>query len=149
DRLAGLSLCTLLAFPAGFPQSSGTELGDRVRANIFADLLNRFVGADELALRRRVDPVKTRRDGRRTRDAHVYFFRAGVADHAHDLFAGSAAHNGIVNQDNTFSFEHAAHRIQLELYSEVAHRLRRLDEGASHVVIADQAKAEWHAAFGG
>ena len=39
-------------------------------------------------------------------------------------------------------------RVQFQLYTEVAHALAGLDESASNVVIADQAKAEWDAALG-
>ena len=40
-----------------------------------------------------------------------------------------------------------AHRIQLELHAEVAHPLLRLDEGAAHVVVADQSKLDRDAAL--
>ena len=30
----------------------------------------------------------------------MHFFRAGVADHADDLLAGGAAHDGVVDKDN-------------------------------------------------
>ena len=36
-------------------------------------------------LRRSIHSVVARRNRRRTRDAHVHFFRAGIAHHAHDL----------------------------------------------------------------
>ena len=79
----------------------------------------------------------------------MHFFRACVADHAHDLAAGGAAHDGVVDQHHALAFEQSAHRIQLQLHSEVAHALPRLDERAADVVIADQAEAERNAALGG
>ncbi len=72
----------------------------------------------------------------------MHFFRSRAAHHAHDLAAGGAAHDGIVDQNDAFAFQQAAHRVQLEFHAEVAHALFRLNEGAPDVMIADQAEAE-------
>ena len=79
----------------------------------------------------------------------MHFFRAGVANHAHDLPAGGAAHDRIVDQHHALAFEQRAHRIQLQLHAEVAHALAGLDEGAPDVVVADQGEAKRNAALGG
>ena len=76
-------------------------------------------------------------------------FRPRVAHHADDLAAGGAAHDGVVDQHHPLALEQGADRIELELHSEVANTLARLDEGAPHIVIADQAEAKRNAAFGG
>ena len=52
------------------------------------------------------------------------------------------ADDGVVDQNDALAFQQIAHRIQLEPHAEVAHALLRLDEGAAHIVIADQAEAE-------
>ena len=77
----------------------------------------------------------------------MHLARSRIAHHADDFAAGSAAHDGIVDQDDPLAFQQTAHRIQLQLHSEVAHRLFWLDEGAAHVVIANQTKAEGNAAL--
>ena len=74
---------------------------------------------------------------------------AGFAHHAHDLAAGGAADDGIVDQDDALAFEQRAHGIELELHAEIADGLLRLDERAADVVIADQAHAERQAGFEG
>ncbi len=74
-------------------------------------------------------------------------FAPAVAHHADNLAAGGAAHDGIVDQHNALAFQNVAHGIQLELHAEVAHALLRLDEGASDVVIADQAELQRDAAL--
>ena len=67
---------------------------------------------------------------------------AGGAHHLHDLAAGRAAHDRIVDQHHALAREDALDRVELHLHAEVADRLRRLDEGAADVVIADQPEAQ-------
>ena len=74
---------------------------------------------------------------------------AGAADHAHDLAAGGAAHDGIVQQDHALAFEQGAHRVQFQLDSEIAHGLARLDKSASDIVVADQPEAQRKSALRG
>ena len=73
----------------------------------------------------------------------------GLPHHADDLTAGGSAHDGIVDQNDALAFEQTAHRIELELHAEIANGLRRLDERAAHVVIADQSLAIRQTGFGG
>ena len=79
---------------------------------------------------------------RRAGDAKMNFGRTGVADHLHDLLGGRPAHDGVVDQDDALAFEQIAHRVELEPHAEVADALLRLDEGAAHIVVADQSHAE-------
>jgi len=72
----------------------------------------------------------------------VDFFCADFADHANDFAAGGPTNDGIVDENHAFAFDQAADGIQLELHPEIADGLRRFDEGASDVMIADQAHAE-------
>ena len=53
----------------------------------------------------------------------------------------------IVHQHHALAFQQMAHRIQLQLDAEIANRLRRLDERAAHVMIADQRLAERQPGF--
>ena len=68
----------------------------------------------------------------------MHFAGAGASDHADNLAAGGAANEGIVDQHDALALQQVPHRIQLQLDAEIADRLRRLDEGAADVVIADQ-----------
>src|SRR5438874_4402634 len=77
----------------------------------------------------------------------MHFLGASATHHAHNLFAGGSAHDGVVNQHHALTFEQAAHRIQLKSYAEVAHRLLWLDEGAAYVVIANEAEPKRDATF--
>ena len=79
----------------------------------------------------------------------MHLARAGVAYHADQLAAGGAAHNGIVHQHYALAFQQVAHGIQLQLHAEIANFLRRLDERAANIVVADQPVAEWQLRFRG
>src|SRR4051812_4734430 len=149
SRVAGGAERELFTFAAGFLQSFQRKVRQRVRADVLADLFHALISRDELLLRGRVHTVETRRDGRRTRDAHVDFFRSRAAHHANDLAASRAAHDGVVDQDDALSFEQAAYRVQLQLHPEVTHRLLGFDEGAAYVVVADQSETKRDSALCG
>ena len=100
------------------------------------------VAAISSAAPRRIDAVETRRHGRRTADAQVHFGGAGGPHHLDDLAAGGAAHQRIVDQHDALAREDALHRIELHLHAEMPDRLRRLDERAADIVIADQPEAQ-------
>ena len=112
----------------------------RISSTVLLAAISCFLG-------RRIHAIKAGRNRRRTGDAHVDFLRAGAANHADNLAAGGAADDGIVDQDDALALKQAAHRIQLQLHAEIAHALAGLDKSASHIVIADQAEAEWDAAL--
>ena len=61
-----------------------------------------------------------------------------MAQHVHQLGERGAAHDRIVHQHDALALEHAAHRVVLHLHAEVSNRLCGLDEGPTHVVVADQ-----------
>ena len=71
---------------------------------------------------------------------------AGFAHHLHDLHARRAAHDRIVDQHDALARDDRAIGVVLEANAEFADRLGRLDEGASDVVIADDAELEGNAA---
>src|SRR2546430_3242670 len=72
--------------------------------------------------------------------------RPGAAQFFHDLAAGSAAHDRIVDEDDAFSLEDLAKRVELQLDADVAQPLVGLDEGARDVAALDQALAVGDAA---
>src|SRR6266446_6566793 len=82
---------------------------------------------------------------RRRRKAEMDLARAGVAHHADDLFRGGAAHQRIVDQDDALALDRGAVRIVLHAHAEFAHALGRLNEGASDVMVSDDAELERHA----
>ena len=75
----------------------------------------------------------------------MHLARAGVAHHLHDLHRGRAAHDRIVDQDHPLAGHHGAIGAVLQAHADLAHRLRRLDEGAADIVIADDAELEGNA----
>src|SRR5579864_8870721 len=123
------------------------EVAERVRPNEFAGLFRGVRGSDELFPRGRVHAVVAGRNRGRATDAHVNFFCAGFADHAHEFAAGGAADDGIVHEHDALAFNEAAHGVEFQLDAEIADGLRRLDEGAADVVIADQAHAKRNPGF--
>src|SRR5436309_2310624 len=118
------------------------EVAKRIRAEEFADFFGRLRGGNQFLARGRVHAVVARRDCWRATDAHVDFLGPDLANHAHDFAAGGAADDGIVHEHDALAFNEAPHGIELELHAEIADRLRRLDERAADVMIANQAHAE-------
>src|SRR6266852_5944887 len=72
---------------------------------------------------------------------------APASDHTDDLAAGRAAHDGIIDEDHALAIDQAADGIELELHAEISDGLRRFDESASDVVIANQAHAKGNFGF--
>ena len=147
--VAGGAVVRLVAFAGGFFEAFEGEVGEGVGAYIVADLVDGHVGGDELFFGRGIDAVEAWGDGGRAGDAHVDFGGSGFADHANDFFAGGAADDGIVDEDDALAFEEGADGVELELDAEVADALFGLDEGAADVVVADESEAEGDAGFGG
>ncbi len=72
--------------------------------------------------------------------------RAGVPHHLHDLDAGGAAHDRIVDQNDALALDHRAVGVVLHPDAEFANRLGRLDERAPDIVVANDAEFERQAA---
>src|SRR3546814_2310323 len=83
----------------------------------------------------------------RAGDAHMHFGRASIAHHLHDLQAGGAADDRIVDQYDTFAVDQRLVGIVLELDAEVTDLVAGLDEGAPDIVRADDAEFEGNARF--
>ena len=141
---AGITRRTELAFGVihGLAQCGERDVAKRIRAEELANFFGGIRGGDELFARGRVHAVVTRRNRGRTADAHVNFAGAGFANHAHNFAAGGAADDGVVDENDALAFDEAADGIEFQLYAEISNGLRRLDERAADVVIANQAHAE-------
>ena len=68
---------------------------------------------------------------------------AGLAEHRDESAAGGPAYERVVHHHDASAFQHLANGVVLDTHAEVAIALVRLDEGAAHVVIADEGKLEW------
>ena len=76
----------------------------------------------------------------------MHLARARFAHHLHDLDAGGAAHDRIVDQHDALAVDDGAVGVVLQAHAEFADRLGRLDEGAPDVMVADDAELERQAA---
>ena len=77
----------------------------------------------------------------------MHFARAGITHHLNDLLAGRAANDGIVHQHHALALDHAAVGIVLQLHTHVTDGIGRLDEGAAHIMVADNPEFEGQARF--
>ena len=102
---------------------------------------------EQLGALGRVDAVEAAVPGRRAGDPHMDLAGAGLAHHLHDLEAGRAADDRIVDQDDALALDQRAVGIVLELDAEVADLVARLDEGAADIMRADDAELERDAAL--
>ena len=90
----------VFAAAAGVNQVRQGLVDDAVGANGGGDV--RFFAAvgDEFFVRRHVDAIDVREAYRRRGAGEIDVFRARVARHLDDLFAGRAAHDGIIDQQH-------------------------------------------------
>src|SRR5208282_5606755 len=149
SRIAGRAVGGFLAIRARFFETFDREIGKRVGDDETANLVDGFVGRDQFFFRRRVHSVEAGRDGRRAGNPHVDFFRAGVANHADNFLAGGAAHNGVIDQNDSLARDKAADGVEFQLHTKVAHGLLRLNKSTSDVVIANKPEPKRNAALGG
>ena len=75
----------------------------------------------------------------------MHLARPGIAHHLHDLHAGGAAHDRIVDQHDALAFQQRTVGIVLQLHAEMTNIVRRLDEGAADIMRADDAQFERNA----
>ncbi len=102
----------------------------------------RLIRSDQVLLARRIHPIKTRRDRRRTRDPQMHLRRSRRSHHPHNLPRSSPANDRVVDQDDALPFQQRAHRIQLHPHAKVAHPLLRLDKRPPNIVVTNQPKVE-------
>src|SRR3954452_3951047 len=115
---------------------------ETVGIDVIAHLLDAHLRREQLRPLGRVDAVEAAVLGRRRGDAHVHFASAGIAHHLHDLHAGGAAHDGIVDEDDALAVDQSRIGVVLQLDAEVPNFLARLNEGPADIVRADDAELE-------
>ena len=113
--------------------------GEAVDLDEVAHALDIHLRGKKLGAFRRVDAVEAAVPRRRRGDAHVHLGGAGLAHHLHDLEAGGAAHDRIVDQDDAPVRDQRAIGVVLQLYTEVADVVGRLDECAADILGPEQA----------
>src|SRR5687768_2091847 len=126
----------------GFEHSLERQVSERVHFESSGYVRHLEIGGDQLVAIGRVDAVIARaRDGRGA-DAHVHLASACCANHRYEPFCCRTANNRIVHHYDALPIEHLAHRVVLHLHLGVATGLRRLNERAADVVIANQSQLE-------
>ena len=76
---------------------------------------------------RRIDTIEAAMLGRRAGDAHMHFLRARFTHHLHDLEAGRTAHDAVVDKDDALAVDQCTVGVVLQLDTEVANLIARLD----------------------
>ena len=71
----------------------------------------------------------------------------GLAQHADQRALGVAAHDRVVDHDQSLAADHLAQRVEFEPDTELADRLRRLDERPADVGVLHQTLAVGDAGF--
>src|SRR5262245_7394243 len=143
----GTEVRLLFRIAAGSQHPFLTQISQRVRFDVFAGLLNRVGSSDQLSLVGGVDAVIAGRDRGRAGDAHVYLGGTSRPHHLHDLPAGCSANDRIVYQHHTLTSQKILDWIQLDPHAKVSDGLFGLDEGASDIVVSNQAKLELQTTF--
>src|SRR6185312_14437312 len=146
--VAGGAVSSFLTVVASFLHSLERKIRERICADVLANFFHRVVGGDEFFLAWSIHSIETWRDRWRTGDPQMNFGCTRAAYHTYDFFAGCSAHNRVIDQHHALALEQAAHWIQFEPHTKIAHRLLRLDEGAADVVVANQAETQWDTALG-
>ena len=147
-RVAGQAVAAFLV-AHGLPQAFEGKIAESVSLDELPDLLHAVGRGDELLFGRRINPVIAGGHGRRATDPHMNLFRPRFPYDAHDLAAGCSANDGIIHQHNPLPRQQASDRVELQLDAEIPNRLAGLDEGPSHVVVADEAEAHGNSGFVG
>lgn len=82
---AGKARIAVAALGHDFEQALNRKEGQRIGADILANLVNRLVGADKLRLHVGIDTVEARPDDLGRVDADMNLLGAGVAQHLDEL----------------------------------------------------------------
>src|SRR5262249_42636354 len=101
-------------------QSLEREVAERVDAEVVLDLCDRLERPDELSATGRVDAVETGVGHRGRPDTEVDLAGARAPQQPHQLAAGRAAHDGIVDHDDALAVQDLPHRVELDAYREIA-----------------------------
>ena len=114
------------------------QVAEGVHPQLGGDLVHRHLRPQELPPGRHVDPVVAGMAHRRARHPEVHLRRSRAPDELDQAARGGAAHDRVVHHDHPLPGQDVAHRVVLDAGAEVAVGLRGADEGAAHVVVAEQ-----------
>src|SRR5207245_10300402 len=76
--------------------------------------------------------------GRRRTEDELHLYRARRAQHLDQLGGCRATDDRVVDDDEALALDDLPHRVELQVYTLVAHALVRLDEGAADVAVLDE-----------
>ena len=144
---AGKARIAVAALGHDLQQALDRKEGQRIGANVLADLIDRLVSADELRLHVGIDAVEARPDDLGRVDADVNLLGAGVAQHLDELHHGGAANDGVVDDDQALALDIVAQWIELHAHAHGTQLLRGLDKRTAHIAILDEALAKGNAAL--
>ena len=122
-------------------QAVEVEVGERVDADEVADLADRQVGGEQFRTAAGVETVETRPPVGRRRHPEVHLGRAGLAQHRDELAQRGAAHDRVLDDDETLPADVLRERVELEPYALLALLLVGLDERAPDVAVLHQTVA--------
>ena len=111
----------------------------RVGPQLGAYLAHGTLVGDHLLAGGHVDPVVAGVLDRRSRDPQVDLGGPGLAQHLHDLPGGVAAHDRVVDHDESLTLDDLRERIELQPQSVLAELLAGLDERPRDVAVLDEA----------
>src|SRR5208283_1763082 len=115
------------------------QIGQRICANKVAYLFHGAGTSYQLTFARKIYAVKTRETNGWAAYPHVDFAGAGFSQRPRSQFAGRPSDNGIVHDYYFLVLEYFTHWVELEPYSKISDGRRWLYEGASYVMITDDA----------
>ena len=127
--------------------AGGVEVAEGIGLEILGDfLVGKLVGDQVLGIGK-VDAVVARVPVRGTADADVDFLGPGLAQVHDPRPRRGAAHDGIVDDDHPFAGHARLDDVQLHLHAEFTGELRRIEEGAPDIVVADKRRIVRNARF--
>ena len=130
------------------------ELFDRhvaqgVRSDLLADFLGGMGACDQLLVGRHIGSKIAWIQERRGTDTDMNLGRTGFSQHRNQIRNRCSADNGIVNEDNSFSFYDGFQNTQLDFYAGFPFLLCRFDKGTADIAVFVEGKTERNAGFFG
>ena len=136
---AGKARIAIAALGHNLQQALDRKEGQRISADVLADLVDRLVGADKLRLHVGIDAIEARPDDLGRVDADVNLLGASVAQHLDELHHGGAAHDGVIDNNEALAGDVVLERIELHAHAHGTQLLRGLDKRAANVAVLDKA----------
>ncbi|GAB3995045.1 hypothetical protein GCM10029992_11220 [Glycomyces albus] len=115
------------------------DVAERVGADLRADAVHIEATGDQLGAGGEVDAVEAGPFHRRGRDADVDLDGPGLAQHPDQRPLRVAAHDRVIDDDQSLALDLVDQGIELEADAELPQRLRGLDEGAADIGVLGEA----------